>query len=107
MNAFNWRDTPSDIGAGMPASFRRPNLAPKRFNIYARAGISDAQREAGITQTNREIEYHFALAQKVSDDVMRGYHRDEARRLAAKVRGLVAGRSPDYVAKLEQARGLV
>ena len=26
MNAFNWRDTPSEIGATMPDSFRKPNF---------------------------------------------------------------------------------
>ena len=46
MNAFNWRDTPSEIGATMPDSFRKPNLNPKRLHVYAEAGISDAQREA-------------------------------------------------------------
>ena len=107
MNAFNWRDAPSEIGATMPDSFRKPNLKPKRLHVYAEAGISDAQREADIAQTNREVEYHFALAQKVTDDVMRGHHRDEARRLAAKARGLILGRSAYYVAKLEQARGLI
>jgi hypothetical protein len=57
MNAFNWRDAPSEIG--------------------------------------------------VTDDLIRGHHRDEARRLAAKARGLILGRSAGYVAKLEQARGLI
>jgi hypothetical protein len=106
MNAFTWRDTPSQTGPKMPDSFRKPNLKPKRLHVYAEASASDASREAEIEQTNKEIEYHFALAQKVTDDVMRGYHRDEARRLAAKVRGLVLGRSASFVAKLEQERGL-
>lgn len=107
MNAFNWRDTPSEIGATMPDSFRKPNLNPKRLHVYVEAGISDSQREADISQTNKEVEYHFAMAQKVTDDVMRGHHRDEARRLAARARALILGRSADFVAKLEQARGLV
>jgi len=103
---FLWRETPSETGPKMPDSFRKPSLKPKRFHEYQEATVSDATREAEITQTNQEVEYHFALAQKVTDDVMRGYHRDEARRLAAKARALILGRSAAFVAKLEQTRGL-
>lgn len=108
--AFQWKGAPSLIGMGkfksLSPEYKRPHLEPKRMHIYAEATVSDQTREAEIAQTNREVEYHFALAQKVTDDVMRGYHRDEARRLAAKVRALVQGRSDAFVVKLEQERGL-
>lgn len=105
--AFQWRGHASILGQQFTKQPRKPDLEPKRMHMYAEATVSDETREAEITQTNREVEYHFALAQKVTDDVMRGYHRDEARRLAAKVKALVQGRSAAFVTKLEQERGLV
>lgn len=62
--------------------------------------------EAEIEQTSREVERHFALAQEVAVDHLRVHHRDEARRLACKVRSLVAQRTPEFVARLEAERGL-
>jgi hypothetical protein len=106
-SVFQWRDHPSWLaGELQKKKAKKPDLEPKRLHIYAEATVSDQTREDQITQTNRECEYHFALAQKVTDDVMRGYHRDEARRLAAKARALILGRSEGFIAKLEQERGL-
>jgi hypothetical protein len=99
-SAFQWRGHSSILGQQFTKQPRKPDLEPKRMHMYAEATVSDETREAEIIQTNREVEYHFALAQKVTDDVMRGYHRDEARRLAAKVKALVQGRSAAFVAKL-------
>jgi len=107
MNAFNWREQPSELAPKMPDSFRKPSLKPRRFHEYQEATVSDATREADIAQTNREVEHHFALAQTVTDEALRVHHRDEARRLAAKARALIMGRSDAFVASLEQARGLV
>jgi hypothetical protein len=104
--AFNWRSEPSALGQEFPKNLPKVDLAPKRYHEYSAATISDKTREAEIAQVNREVEYHFGLAQKITDDVMRGYHRDEARRLAAKVRALVQGRSEAFVAQMEEARGL-
>lgn len=107
-SAFQWQGLPSEIGQShitrRPAKV--PDLAPKRLHTFAAADASDASLEAQIKQVNREVEHHFACAQTVVCDVMRGYHRDEARRLAAKVRELVKSRSPGYVAQIEAERGL-
>lgn len=88
MNAFSWQRPYGDVKGKPLAPFRKPSLKPRRYHEHTAAKVSDATREALIAQVNTELEYHFALAQKVTDDVMRGMHRDEARRLAMKVRDL-------------------
>ena len=108
---FLWRGTPSQIAQSLqpsPKARTKVDLAPKRLYVYSQAMASklDEQRESLIAQTNREVERHFALAQSVADSDLRRQHREEARRLAANARALVLGRSADFVAKLEQARGL-
>lgn len=106
---FNWKSLPSTLAPQMPG-YRKPDLEPKRYQTYQSAKPSDKpsdeSREAEISQTNREVERHFNLAQTVEDEDLRVYHRDEARRLASKVRYLVALRSAAYVAQLEQERGI-
>ena len=108
MNAFNWRGAPSEtIEAIKPHHMaRKPNLAPKRLHIYAEATSIDAAREAEITQIGIEVEHHFALAQLAPSDDLKAIHRDEARKLAARVKALVAARPAAYVAYMEQQRGL-
>lgn len=109
MNAFNWQGAPSQIAESLkPHRMARnqTDLEPKRLYIYAEASLSDETREAEISQVNREIEKHFAYAQSDIPDNLKAFHRGEARKLAAKVRALVLGRSDGFVAKLEQARGL-
>jgi hypothetical protein len=106
MNAFSWQGQPSAISIKQPSSVR-VSLAPKRFHEYQEATVSDTTREAEITQTNAEIERHFALAQEAClSDKERAIHRDYARQLAAKARALIMGRSAGFIAKLEQQRGL-
>lgn len=108
MNAFHWRGEPSEsLEAIKPHRMaRKPNLAPKRLHIYAEATSSDATREGEITQVNQEVEYHFRLAQEAPTAALKAAHRDEARKLAARVRALVAARPDYYVAHLEQQRGI-
>lgn len=107
MNAFQWQGQPSQILEALkPHPLARPNLAPKRLHIYAEATSTDATRESEIEQVNREVERHFRLAQTAPTDKLKATHRDEARRLAARVKALVASRSASYVAYLEQQRGI-
>jgi hypothetical protein len=107
MNAFHWRGTPSEtIEAIKPSPMARPNLAPKRMHIYAEVTSIDASREAEIAQVNQEVERHFSLAQTAPTDALKAIHRDEARKLAARVKALVAARPAAYVAYLEQQRGI-
>ena len=108
MNAFNWRGAPSEsLEAIKPHHMaRKPNLAPKRFHNYSEATSADAARESEITQVGIEVEHHFALAQLAATDELKAIHRDEARKLAARVKALVAARPASYVAYLEQQRGL-
>lgn len=107
MNAFSWRDQPSQIIDSLkPHPMARVNLAPKRFHAYTEATSADAEREAQIAQINREVEERFRLAQEAPSSDLKAVHRDEARRLAARVKALVAGRSESYVAYLEQQRGI-
>lgn len=105
---FQWAGMPSEIGQSFLTrkAVKKPSLEPKRLIAYTAACSADVEREAEIAQLNREVESHFFHAQRVDDDLTRGYHRDEARRLAAKVKTLVASRSPAYVKQLEQERGL-
>lgn len=105
-SAFQWRGHDSILGQQFNKQPRKPALEPKRYHEYQEATVSDTTREAEIAQTNREVEHHFALAQGDVPEGLRVFHRDEARRLAAKVRALVQGRSAAFVAKLEQERGL-
>lgn len=106
-SAFHWRDQPSAIAESLkPHPMARVNLAPKRFHNYTEATSADAEREAQITQVNREVEEHFRMAQEAPNDALKAIHRDEARKLAARVKALVASRSEAYVAYLEQQRGL-
>lgn len=101
---FDWKAAPSDKPA---QTYKRPDLKPRRLHMYQAAKASeDSAREAEISQTNRELERHFELAQTTEDMALRAYHRDEAVLLASKVRLLVAQRSPAYVARLEAERGL-
>lgn len=114
MNPFLWRDKPSALAASLkPHAGNKKPGAPillkgttPHKGAYSRARPSDLSLEAQISQTNREIERHFETAQTSTCDVLRGYHRDEARRLAAKVRALVQSRSSSYVAQIEAERGL-
>jgi hypothetical protein len=108
MNAFHWRGSPSEsLEAIKPHHMaRKPNLAPKRMHIYAEATSKDAARESEITQIGVEVEHHFALAQLAATDELKAIHREEARRLAARVKALVAARPAAYVAYMEQQRGL-
>lgn len=108
MNAFHWRGAPSEtLEAIKPHHMaRKPNLAPKRMHIYAEATSIDAAREAEIAQVNQEVERHFQLAQTAPTDSLKAIHRDEDRKLAARVKALVAARPAAYVAYLEQQRGL-
>lgn len=107
MNAFNWKSQPSQILESLkPHPMARPNLAPKRLHVYAEATSIDAAREGEITQVNQEVERHFSLAQTAPTDVLKAIHRDEARKLAARVKALVAARPAAYVAYLEQQRGI-
>jgi hypothetical protein len=108
MNAFNWKGQPSAIAESLKPHrmARKPNLAPKRLHIYAEATSSDAAREREITQVGVEVENHFALAQLAATDELKAIHREEARRLAARVKALVAARPAAYVAYMEQQRGL-
>ena len=108
MNAFHWRGSPSEsIEAIKPHHMaRKPNLAPKRFHSYSEATSADAAREAEIAQVNQEVERHFSLAQTAPTDALKAIHRDEARKLAARVKALVAARPAAYVAYLEQQRGI-
>lgn len=109
-SAFNWRGQSSQIAQSLkpsPMARKQSDLAPKVFHIYAQTAPAHASLEAQITQVGREVEFHFANAQTVTCDLMRGHHRDEARRLAAKVKALMQSRSADYVASLEAERGLI
>lgn len=107
MNAFHWQGQPSEIAESLkPHPMSRVNLAPKRLHVYAEATSSDRTREAEIEQVNREVERHFRLAQQAPSEALQKTHRDEARRLAARVKALVAARSAAYVAYMEQQRGL-
>jgi hypothetical protein len=112
-SVFNWTG-PSQIAKAL-----KPHLGNKKpgapitlagtnhhAGAFTKAVLSGGSLEHQIAQVNREVEHHFACAQTVTCDVMRGHHRDEARRLAAKVRALVQSRSPGYVAQLEAERGL-
>jgi len=108
MNAFHWRGSPSEsLEAIKPHHMaRKPNLAPKRMHFYAEVTSIDKARESEITQVGIEVEHHFALAQLAATDDLKAIHRDEARRLAARVKALVAARPAAYVAYLEQQRGI-
>jgi DNA-binding protein H-NS len=107
MNAFHWRGTPSEtIEAIRPHHMARATLTPKRMHYYAEATSADAEREAQIAQVNQEVERHFSLAQTAPTDALKAIHRDEARKLAARVKALVAARPAAYVAYLEQQRGI-
>jgi hypothetical protein len=108
MNAFSWQDGPSKIGESFITRrpVKKPSLEPKRLIAYTAASSADAEREAEIAQLNREVEHHFYCAQTVDAGPVKTYHRDEARRLAAKVRELVGKRSLAYIRQLEQERGL-
>lgn len=110
MNAFHWQGQPSAVAESLRPhpKDRTVNLAPRRMHIYQAVKVDpDRDLEAQIEQTNREVERHFMLAQSgVLSNDQHAIHRDEARRLAAKVKALVALRSPEYVAQLEQERGI-
>lgn len=100
VSPFNWRGQPSQLSLSTK-KITKPNLEPKRLHLYSVATASDRTRESEIAQVNREVERHFALAQTVDDLLLRGHHRDEARRLAARVKALVAMRPAAYVAAME------
>lgn len=124
MNAFNWKSQPSEIAEALKPSTmtRKANLSPKRLysiskksdeilrdrfgGAYSKATSADAAREWEIEQVNREVERHFGLAQTAPTDALKATHREEARRLAAKVKALVCARPAAYVAYLEQQRGI-
>lgn len=107
MNAFHWQAQPSRIAPELPGYKPAKTLAPKRLHVYQAAKVDqNRELEAQIEQTNREVEQHFVLAQSNVAEGLRVFHRDEARRLAAKVKALVALRSPEYVDRLEAERGL-
>lgn len=111
MNAFSWQGQPSAIDESLkpsPMARTSSSLAPRRLHTCQAAKASPERAlEAQIEQVNREVEQHFLMAQhSVLSEQDRLFHRDEARRLAAKVKTLVSQRSPEYVAQLEQERGL-
>ncbi len=66
----------------------------------------DLELEAKIAEANLSVECHYQLSKITDDDLLRGFYRDEARRMAARVRTLVAQRSSRYVSALEVQRGL-
>jgi hypothetical protein len=105
---FQWSGEPSQIGQSFITRrpIKAPSLAPKRLHVFTAASSADAEREVEIAQLNREVEHHYFNAQTADQDHLKTYHRDEARRLAAKVRDLVGKRSLAYIRQLESERGL-
>ena len=63
--------------------------------------------ERQIVDTKRAMDTYVSLHTNATDAVAKGHYSDEIRRLNAKLAKLVAQRSPQVIAKLELARGLV
>lgn len=76
--------------------------------------ISDEQREAAITRAGLLVEHHMADLRAInnrdphifSDFADAAAARWKAQRARELMEQLIAGRSPEYVARLERERGL-
>lgn len=67
--------------------------------------MTDGEREAEIVRLGKEIERHYGLAQ--SDSACYFLHMGNAAYAQGQMFALIRSRPPEFVAKLEQERGLV